>query len=68
MLSKPDAMEKQSPRGGAATHSPLKPMAVIAAIGIVYGDIGTSPLYVFQAIAKPGADISTPRVRLEACR
>ena len=30
----------------------LKPIAIIAALGIVYGDIGTSPLYVFQAIAK----------------
>jgi KUP system potassium uptake protein len=30
----------------------LKPITIIAALGIVYGDIGTSPLYVFQAIAK----------------
>ena len=30
----------------------LKPIAVLAALGIVYGDIGTSPLYVYQAIAK----------------
>jgi KUP system potassium uptake protein len=30
----------------------LGPLALIAALGIVYGDIGTSPLYVFQAIAK----------------
>src|ERR1700733_11196413 len=30
----------------------LRPFALIAALGIVYGDIGTSPLYVFQAIAK----------------
>src|SRR6202163_141623 len=30
----------------------LKPFALIAALGIVYGDIGTSPLYVFQVIAK----------------
>ena len=30
----------------------LKPIAVLTALGIVYGDIGTSPLYVFQAIAK----------------
>ncbi len=26
--------------------------AVVAALGIVYGDLGTSPLYAFQAIAK----------------
>jgi KUP system potassium uptake protein len=30
----------------------LKPIAVLTALGIVYGDIGTSPLYVFQAITK----------------
>src|ERR1700722_11997656 len=30
----------------------LRPFALIAALGIVYGDIGTSPLYVFQAIAR----------------
>ena len=30
---------------------PLKPLAVLAALGIVYGDIGTSPIYVFPAIA-----------------
>ena len=38
----------------AGVHSPdgLKPIAVLTALGIVYGDIGTSPLYVYQAIAK----------------
>ena len=30
----------------------LKPIAILAALGIVYGDIGTSPLYVYRAIAK----------------
>jgi len=30
----------------------LKPIAILTALGIVYGDIGTSPLYVFQAISK----------------
>jgi KUP system potassium uptake protein len=43
---------------GAAEHSRsqnpgrLEPLRLIAALGIVYGDIGTSPLYVFQAIAR----------------
>ena len=31
--------------------TPLKPLAVLAALGIVYGDIGTSPIYVFPAIS-----------------
>jgi len=30
----------------------LKPTAILTALGIVYGDIGTSPLYVYQSIAK----------------
>ena len=30
----------------------FKALAIVTALGIVYGDIGTSPLYVFQAIAK----------------
>jgi KUP system potassium uptake protein len=30
----------------------LKPIAILTALGIVYGDIGTSPLYVFRAIGK----------------
>ena len=29
-----------------------KPILILTALGIVYGDIGTSPLYVFQAIAQ----------------
>src|ERR1700742_4133688 len=28
------------------------PTAILTALGIVYGDLGTSPLYTFQAIAK----------------
>lgn len=31
---------------------------ILISIGIVFGDIGTSPLYVFQAITKQGSDIS----------
>ncbi|HEY5067469.1 MAG TPA: KUP/HAK/KT family potassium transporter [Xanthobacteraceae bacterium] len=30
----------------------FKPILILTALGIVYGDIGTSPLYVFQAIAQ----------------
>ncbi len=35
----------------AGTPSRFKPLAIVAALGIVYGDIGTSPLYVFPAIS-----------------
>jgi KUP system potassium uptake protein len=35
------------PRQGRAT-----PVAILTALGIVYGDLGTSPLYTFKAIAQ----------------
>src|SRR5262252_5960484 len=31
---------------------PTTPAAVVTALGIVFGDLGTSPLYTFPAIAK----------------
>ena len=31
---------------------------LLVAMGIIYGDIGTSPLYVFQAITNGGKNIS----------
>lgn len=37
---------------------PVTPTALITALGIVYGDIGTSPLYVFQAIRKTSGEIN----------
>lgn len=42
----PPAMMNASP-GGAATH-PRIAGAALAALGIVFGDIGTSPLYAFR--------------------
>lgn len=39
-------------QGRSQSPDRLRPFALIAALGIVYGDIGASPLYVFQAIAK----------------
>ena len=39
-------------QGRAQSPDRLKPFALIAVLGVVYGDIGTSPLYVFQAIAQ----------------
>ena len=37
---------------GRTGFEAYKPAAIITALGIVYGDIGTSPLYVFRAISK----------------
>ena len=40
----------------AATHAPprsIRPAVVLAALGVVFGDIGTSPLYSMQALFHP---------------
>ena len=37
---------------GRTGFEAYKPAAITTALGIVYGDIGTSPLYVFRAISK----------------
>lgn len=34
---------------GSARHGPLRASALLAVLGVVYGDIGTSPLYAFKA-------------------
>jgi KUP system potassium uptake protein len=34
---------------GAKTHGPIRASALLAVLGVVYGDIGTSPLYAFKA-------------------
>lgn len=39
-------------------HQPVLPLAV-AALGVVFGDIGTSPLYAFRESLHPGHGIST---------
>lgn len=41
---------------------PFGPIGIIMAIGVVYGDIGTSPLYVMKSIidALPGGQLANP--------
>jgi KUP system potassium uptake protein len=43
--------DRTQERPKPAASRQLKPLAILAALGIVYGDIGTSPLYVFPAIS-----------------
>ena len=38
----------------AATRSPLRFALVIGALGVVFGDIGTSPIYTLQTVFDPG--------------
>lgn len=43
---------------------PTTPTAVIAALGIVYGDLGTSPLYTFQTIVAAMRGQASPAMAL----
>jgi len=56
----------QSPAGAApkSLHHAGNPWALtLAALGVVYGDIGTSPLYAFQvALAGTGHSPRRPRM------
>ena len=49
-MSKP----AQEPSEGSAPVSPLTMAATIAALGVVFGDIGTSPLYAFRECLRNG--------------
>jgi len=43
------------------THSPSKqqlPLLTLGALGVVYGDIGTSPLYTFQEVFRPATGVA----------
>jgi KUP system potassium uptake protein len=41
----------------AASHAPAGPALMIAALGVVFGDIGTSPLYAFKETMNPAHGI-----------
>ncbi len=49
-------MNKSSEGAAEPAHSLPLAIASVAALGIVYGDIGTSPLYTFGVAAKTAAD------------
>jgi KUP system potassium uptake protein len=43
--------------GGAGEGTPARSVLVLAALGIVFGDIGTSPLYALQAAFSPADNL-----------
>ena len=49
-MSKP----AQEPTEGSSPVQPLTMAATIAALGVVFGDIGTSPLYAFRECLRNG--------------
>lgn len=53
-------MESTAQTAAAPRHDarPLRAAAALTALGIVYGDIGTSPLYAFKQAAQAGGTLS----------
>ena len=37
-----------------STQQALRPAIVVGALGVVFGDIGTSPIYTIQTVFNPG--------------
>ena len=65
-INEPGAIHpRQSQRTARKTRSalPIKAPATVAALGIVFGDIGTSPLYVMSQLTKSAGGV-TPEVIL----
>ena len=51
--SGPDGVRREPP---SSAGKPLHGAVLLAALGIVYGDIGTSPIYTFRECLKAGSD------------
>ena len=49
-----------APRGGPVTaeHVPARGALTVAALGVVFGDIGTSPVYTFRECFRPGVGLA----------
>ncbi len=60
----PDPAARASGSGqGAAAHAPVSTRSLmIAALGVVYGDIGTSPLYAIKQCFPNAASLTAPRI------
>jgi len=56
--------ESRPDRGPAAHPRAAKPVLVLAAIGIVYGDIGTSPLYTMKTLFDPANGLALNHANL----
>jgi K+ transporter len=53
-------------RAASRVDQPTTPVAALTALGIVYGDLGTSPLYTLNAVAQAFGGNLSPR--LDLCR
>ncbi|EGO93836.1 hypothetical protein APM_3439 [Acidiphilium sp. PM] len=52
--------DSQTEHGAASASRRTTPVAALAALGIVYGDLGTSPLYTMQTVI---SDAGGPSIR-----
>jgi KUP system potassium uptake protein len=50
--------------GAPAPHKPALRSLALAALGIVYGDIGTSPLYTLQTVFEPANGLALTRLNV----
>ena len=62
-MSEATAPAHQPPTGGQS-HSASKTALAVGAIGIVFGDIGTSPLYAFRETFAGTANIAIDRMHV----
>src|SRR6188768_3696739 len=51
------AQAAPSPSGPATTHQTATAALTLAALGVVFGDIGTSPLYTMKEIFAPSTGV-----------
>lgn len=55
-------MTKTTSQAGITSfHKQIKAAGMLIAIGIVFGDIGTSPLYTYTALFKPGEVVNAAK-------
>jgi KUP system potassium uptake protein len=55
-----EASPAGEPQGGPVTagHMPARGALTVAALGVVFGDIGTSPVYTFRECFRPGVGLA----------
>jgi len=65
MTTKTEPAVEAGPGSHAASHAGHGPALLIAALGVVFGDIGTSPLYAFKETLNPAHGVAlTPQAVL----
>ncbi|WP_379547307.1 potassium transporter Kup [Qipengyuania sp. DSG2-2] len=62
--SAPTAIDRAPPGGESSGHGATKGALAVGAIGIVFGDIGTSPLYAFRETFAGTANIAIDRLHV----